>query len=78
MFETVNWNISRLTLHVIVHRLEFRVKSFEDIFEKHGLLDRVAHWSDDELLEALPFMPVAPGSNATESEPATVEEVNRV
>ena len=59
MFETVNWNISRLTLHCIVHRLEFRVKSFEDIFEKHGLLDRVAHWSDDELLEALQFMPVA-------------------
>lgn len=24
----------------------------KDIFEKHGLLDRVAHWSDDELLEA--------------------------
>mmetsp|Transcript_50348 Transcript_50348/g.120091 ORF Transcript_50348/g.120091 Transcript_50348/m.120091 type:complete len:1050 (-) Transcript_50348:438-3587(-) len=24
----------------------------KDIFEKHGLLDRVAHWSDEELLEA--------------------------
>lgn len=24
----------------------------QDIFAKHGLLDRVAHWSDDELLEA--------------------------
>eukprot|EP00931_Biecheleriopsis_adriatica_P117705 TRINITY_DN931_c0_g1_i1.p1 TRINITY_DN931_c0_g1~~TRINITY_DN931_c0_g1_i1.p1 ORF type:complete len:1062 (+),score=241.89 TRINITY_DN931_c0_g1_i1:80-3265(+) len=24
----------------------------KDIFEKHGLLDRVAHWSDAELLEA--------------------------
>lgn len=24
----------------------------KDIFEKHGLLDRVAHWSDQELLEA--------------------------
>ena len=28
------------------------VSTFQDIFEKHGLLDRVAHWSDDELLEA--------------------------
>ncbi len=34
------------------------MESFEDIFEKHGLLDRVAHWSDDELLEALQFFPV--------------------
>jgi pyruvate dehydrogenase E1 component len=24
----------------------------KDLFEKHGLLDRVAHWSDEELLEA--------------------------
>lgn len=32
---------------------EFLVsRCFQDIFEKHGLLDRVAHWSDDELLEA--------------------------